>query len=330
MSTIRFGAVLFVLALASLASAQELSVKESPGVLAFYSGDKLITKFQYEGYTKPIFFPVQSPAGARLTRNWPIVKDTPNEATDHPHQKSAWFVHGDIVAEGIESKSPPKGVKGFDFWSENAGAGKVVCTGVKITKREPKHIVVVTKNEWRSAEGTKILDETRTIHVRQLDGAWLIVVDSDLFASVATLVYEDTKEGSFGLRINESIKGKNGGKIQNAEGKIGEKECWGYPSDWCDYSGNIDGKVAGVAILCDPKNPYPSCFHVRDYGLMAANPFGRGKSGFPAMKGRSDLVRQEKGQHLHFRYGYLLHDGDAAAGRVARHFSEFVTLRESK
>src|SRR5262249_55994484 len=100
---------------------------------------------------------------------------------------------------------------------------------------------------------------------------------------------------------------KNGkGKIENAEGKVGEKECWGQLSNWCDYSGPIDGKTVGVAVLDDPKNPYPACWHSRGYGLMAPTPFGRTKSAFPAMKARTDLVRLAKGEHLRLRYRMVL------------------------
>jgi hypothetical protein len=59
---------------------------------------------------------------------------------------------------------------------------------------------------------------------------------------------------------------------------------------------------------------------------MAANPFGRGKS-FPSAMGKTDLVRVEKGQHLQFRYGILVHDGDAESGQVAEHYRRFVELR---
>ena len=60
---------------------------------------------------------------------------------------------------------------------------------------------------------------------------------------------------------------------------------------------------------------------------MAANPFGRQKSGFPAMRGRSDVVRLEKYQHLKLRYGMYLHDGDVDAGGVAAAYARFVKLR---
>ncbi len=59
---------------------------------------------------------------------------------------------------------------------------------------------------------------------------------------------------------------------------------------------------------------------------MAANPFGRAKSGFPATRGQTGIVKLEKGEHLKLRYGLLLHTGDAKVGKVADHFSTFAAL----
>ena len=60
---------------------------------------------------------------------------------------------------------------------------------------------------------------------------------------------------------------------------------------------------------------------------MAANPFGREKSGFPRVKGNNDLVHLKKGEHLQLRYGMLLHTGDAVSGEVAAAYKRFVELR---
>lgn len=325
-------AAVVALALSPLARTQDsssgLSVKKEKGSLAFYAGSKLITRYDFTDYTRPIFYPMLSPAGARLTRSYPMEKGVPGETADHPHHKSAWFNHGDVIAEGMAPSKKVKGIEGTDFWADTLTTGKQVCKSVEIKQSSKDVIVVETKNEWIDADGRKVLDETRTIRVHQVEGGYLITVDSDLFGSVTNIVFGDTKEGSFGLRVNDVINGKGGkGKIENAEGKMGEKACWGYPSDWCDYSGPIEGKVAGIAILADPKNPYPTCWHVREYGLMAANPFGRTHSGFPAMKGRTDLVKLDKGQHLKLRYAYYLHDGDAKSGHVAEAYRRFVALR---
>ena len=180
-----------------------------------------------------------------------------------------------------------------------------------------------------TADGKKVLDEARVIHLYDLGDARLFVFDIDLHASVAPITFGDTKEGSFGIRINDAIREEKGGKgkIENAEGKIGEKACWGQLSAWCDYSGPLDGKVVGLAVLSDPTNPVPTCWHSRGYGLMAANPFGRAKSGFPVMKGKTDLVKLAKGEHLKLRYGLLIHAGDAKAGKVADHYQKFVKLK---
>ena len=46
---------------------------------------------------------MSSEVGSSLTRAWPMVGQK-GGATDHIHQKSAWFCHGDVIPEGIELK----------------------------------------------------------------------------------------------------------------------------------------------------------------------------------------------------------------------------------
>src|SRR5262249_29379294 len=145
------------------------------------------------------------------------------------------------------------------------------------------------------------------------------------------LTFGDTKEGSMGVRVRPELnEAKGKGTISNADGKVGEKApdgCWGQVLAWCDYSGPVGDKKIGITILAHPDNPIPSCWHSRGYGLMAANPFGRDKAGFPAMKGKTELVKLAKGQHLQLRYGVLLHQGDVKDGKVADYFKEFVKLK---
>lgn len=305
-------------------------IKVSQDIIEFRAGDELVTRLHIaKSFSKPIFWPIYAPGQVPLTRAWPMEKGKAGESTDHIHQKSAWWCHGDVIPKGMELKAKIRGVDGVDFWSENTGHGKIVVTGVGKPEQNRHGASITLKLEWQTSDGRKILDETRTIHFYTFGKVRLLVTTSDLQASGVTIVFGDTKEGSFGIRINDQITaGKQGkGKIQNAEGKVGEKDCWGHVSAWCDYSGPIDGKEVGLAILADPKNPHPTCWHVRGYGLMAANPFGRARSGFPAMKGRTDLVTLKPGEHINFRYGILLHEGDAVSGQVAEHYRRFVELR---
>jgi hypothetical protein len=336
------GLALAVLALTSVAlvpaaEPESVIIKVGDGHVDFLVGKDLVTRYHTAAtVAKPYFWPVNAPGGIPLTRAWPMEKAQPGGSTDHVHQKSAWFCHGDVIPEGIELKQLIKNVEGVDFWSETPGHGVIACVETGEPKLEKGHGQITTRNEWRTQDGVKVMDETRTIHLHDLGGTRLLVLDIDLHASVCPITFGDTKEGSMGIRINDAIreevgegkkKMKGPGKIENAEGKVGEKDDWGQQSAWCDYSGPIDGKPVGLAILADPANPYPSCWHSRGYGLMAANPFGRAKSGFPAVAGKKELVKLAKGEHLKLRYGLLLHHGDAREGKVADYYQQFVKLK---
>lgn len=297
--------------------------------LDFLAGTDLVGRYnKAPSAAKPYFWPLNGPGQLPLTRAWPMVEKTADGTTDHIHQKSFWFCHGDVIPEGIEH-AKIKGVAGVDFWSEAKGHGRIVCVYVDEPKVGKNQARVTTKNEWQTSDGTKILDETRTIHLYVDANRRLFVFDIDLAASVVPITFGDTKEGSFGVRVHDALReAKGSGRMTNAEGNTGEKACWGRLSAWCDYSGTIDGKAGGIAIFDDPNNPYPACWHIRGYGLMAANPFGRGgHSGFPAMKGKTELAKLAKGDHLKLRYGLLLHAGNCETGRVAEQFERFKQLR---
>ena len=138
-----------------------------------------------------------------------------------------------------------------------------------------------------------------------------------------------------GVRVSDAFRTqlKDGGTITSSTGEVvkapakGTLSVWGKPADWHDYSGLVDGKPAGVAVFDAPTNPARALWHTRDYGLLAANPFGRAGSGFPAAKGKTDLVKLAKGDHLKLRYGIYTHAGDAAAGKVAEAYAAFAKMK---
>src|SRR5579883_2843136 len=260
-------------------AAASVVLKVDPDQIDFLIGKELVTRYHKgEKVAKPYCWPVNGTGGIPLTRSWPMEKAQPGGSTDHVHQKSAWFCYGDVIPEGLELKQKVKGVEGVDFWSEAPGHGKIVCVKVEKAEQAKNHGKVVTHNEWRTADGVKIMDETRTIHLHDLGAAQLLVLEIDLQASVVPIVFADTKEGAMGIRVRPSINVKEGkGTLTNAEGHTGEgaknnadkSGCWGLISAWCDYTGDVEGKTAGIALFADPTNPSPSCWHARDYGLLA-------------------------------------------------------------
>src|SRR5439155_23468224 len=99
--------------------------------------------------------------------------------------------HGDVIPEGIELKvrSADKNVKGVDFWSEAKGHGTIACVTAAGGSDERGVARVPTDNEWRAADGTKILAERRTITVRNLGDRRLIVLEIELHASVCPITF---------------------------------------------------------------------------------------------------------------------------------------------
>ena len=251
---------------------------------------------------KPYLYPVLAPSGVGVTRNWPIEKGLPGEATtDHVHQKSVWFCHGDVIPEGIElkTKSANKADKGVDFWSEAKDKdgkprhGKIVCVKVGEPKQIAKnHVSIATHNEWITPDGVKIMDEDRVIHfidrpegrlfelrhhaqgervpdhVRRHEGGFVRHPRSRRSAAQS----EDRRDRDHG-------RGEEGGAAGRDNLRI-----WGYPTAWIDYSGKLDGKEVGIAVFDHPSNP-PASWHVRAYGLNAANPFARDAQRLPVAEG---------------------------------------------
>jgi hypothetical protein len=90
--------------------------------------------------------------------------------------------------------------------------------------------------------------------------------------------FGDTKEGTFAIRVAPSIrlKGERArGRIENAQGTL-DGNCWGKRSPWVLYEGPVDGRLVRLRVTDHHENPrHPTWWHARDYGLFAANPFGR-------------------------------------------------------
>ena len=205
---------------------------------------------------KPYFWPVHAPGHIPVTRAWPMEKGQPGESTDHVHQKSVWFCHGEVRPDGVEALVSI----GAKKWTSGRKTGTTGswCAPFGQPKAVPGGATLLTHNEWKTRAGRKLLDETRNIGFYDLGDARLLVLDIDLYASAVPLVFGDTKEGSLGVRVSDQLSGKNRkGRLTNANGKASEREVRGEWSPWCDYSGQIDGREAGIAILDDPKNPHP-------------------------------------------------------------------------
>ncbi len=177
-------------------------------------------------------------------------------------------------------------------------------------------------DDWLGPDGQKVCEDQRVFTFYNCDCPRIVDVSFTVKATAGPVTFGDTKEGMFGLRVASSldVKNKKGGKITNAEG-ITDTAAWGQASPWVDYTGPLAGQTVGIAILNHPSSfRYPTTWHVRDYGLFAANPFGYHDFG----RKESGSYTIPEGQAIHFGYRILLHLGTTDAADIARAFASYA------
>ncbi len=272
-------------------------------------GGHLFTTYYFGGFSKPFLFPLNSPVGASVTRSLNEDKK-PGETTDHVHHRSVWSAYGDV--------------NGHDYWGEGKGHGLQVAKSVEVVEKGPVCGTILSQISWETQKGEADLTETRKISVYGgLAEVRIIDFNIVLTPTTKSVKFGDTKEGGIlALRVATVMDVPKGGKIQNAVGGLGEEETWGKQAMWCDYSGKVEGQQVGVAILDHPGNPtFPMYWHVRNYGLMAANPWGLSEFKGKKFNGSFTL---DKGQSLDFKFRLVVHKGDAISGNVANHYLNYV------
>lgn len=287
---------------------QSLTIeKEEDGVAIKVAGAPF-ARYIIRGHKKPVIWPILGPTGKEMTRAYPFKSDVEGEKKDHPHHESFWFDHGDV--------------NGTDFWSTSPKSGEIRHREF-LKMEEGTTALLVIANDWL-ADGKKVCEDTRAIRFGANDAARWIDFEVEVVASEGELRFGQTKEGSFGLRVPTSmdVDSKKGGVIINSEG-LKDSAAWGKPAKWVDYSGPVGGETLGIAIFNHPSSfRFPTTWHVRTYGLFAANPFGGEDFKIdPAAYGEYKLPA---GAKLRLAYRVLFHKGDAAEGKVEQAFEEYA------
>lgn len=279
---------------------------------------ELFTEYVFAGHAKPILYPIIGPHGIEMTRNYPMKEDIDNEAHDHPHHKSLWYTHDDV--------------NGIQFWMEYPGdsskmkPGSIVQKDLRIDGPS-----IITENEWTSPEQQVVCSDERTVTFGTTDVGRTIDFTITLKATDGDVTFGDTKEGSMGIRTHPMLRLKTDekrgnhtakGKSINSEGVEG-KEMWGKRASWVDYWAPINGHTVGIAIFDHPSNPrHPTWWHARDYGLIAANPFGI--HDFEQKPNGTGNMTIEAGKSVTFRYRFLFHEGDHQQANIAQQYALFA------
>lgn len=259
---------------------------------------------------KPYLHPLRTADGKIVTRKYPM-ENVEGESRDHPHHRGLWFTHGEV--------------NGLDFWSNEIGQkgekGLVVLERVSKPKSGKQQADIEATFKWTDSKGKVLLTEARRMTF--YSDATLRTIDFDIvLRAVEEAKFGDTKEGTFAIRLADSMAEKNGGVMTSAEGSKKEKNVWGKQSPWVDYSGMVDGQKVGVAIFDHPSNPrHPTYWHSRAYGLFAANIFGL--HDFLDDKTKDGSLVLKAGSALHFRYRVIIHNGDAGTLNVGALYNQW-------
>lgn len=301
----------------------EVRVIEGSGKIHVDIDGKQFTEVILRGAPHVYYWPLIGPGGLPVTRGFPM-EDRPDEEHDHPHHRSMWFSHGMV--------------NGLDFWTEQAAAlagrpnrriGRIVHDKVIEAKGGAQEGVITTAQNWVAPDGSTPVTSTQTLRVFQRpESEREFEFSTTLKAGANEVLFGDTKEGTFGIRIAETMRlrrpgpKKGAGHILNSEGKT-DDDVWGMRAKWVSMSGPVQDRVLGIAVFDHPSNPrFPTRWHARDYGLLAANPFCEHEMDKTQTKGAGDY-KLPAGESVTLRYRVLIHEGAPDAAALDARFAAF-------
>jgi hypothetical protein len=250
--------------------------------------------FRDDTVLRPYFTHLYASGAIPVTRSFPPVEgtDPTDHATMHP---GLWLAFGDI--------------NGVDFWRNK---GRVEHERfVEPPTGGPSRGSFVVRNRYVARPGEEpVCFETSRVTILARPTTILLVIDSELASEAHELAFGAQEEMGLGVRVATPLAVKQGGHLVNSDGLAGERQAWGKHADWCDAAGIVDGQRAGVTLMPDPVGFGSGWFHVRDYGLMVANPIERSAH----KKGEPAKLLVARGKSLRLRFGVLLHAEPTGVG----------------
>lgn len=212
---------------------------------------------------------------------------------EHPHHRSLFIGVGDV--------------NGTDCWNEGENGGLVRVGGIHDIEYGAAYGCFSADSVWQTKDGVKLVDDTTRYMVYNQDGhTRYLDIEITFKASYGDVAFGATKEaGPLGIRVRDDMRVDIGtGVMRNSYGAVSEAECWSKSAHWCDFSANIQVEKGvyedmGITVFDNEGNErYPTAWHIRDYGLFAANNL--------YFKGGLTI---KSGESLTYRYRVLFREG---------------------
>jgi hypothetical protein len=284
-----FGAIVVLNVAAAEPSVWKCDEKADRLVISCEDGSACEYVFADKTIKRPFFCRVKAPGGTSVTRSYPPVPET--DAADHADMHPGlWLAFGDLG--------------GSDFW-RNKGA-VLHERFSQSPKIDGDSLQFTVENRYVDGQRTAATETCHIALIHRGEG-YLITFDS-AFTGKDSLVFGDQEEMGLGVRVASPLRVTGGnGELVDSEARRNEPEIWGMSAEWCDYRGKMGDKTVGVALFSHRDNFRPSWYHVRDYGLMVANPFGRKA----LTGGEPSRLEIKPGDELRLRFAAWVHASDA-------------------
>ena len=273
-------------------------------------GGKIFTNYIYGGESvtalgvggdldgslwKPSFCPVNGPAGN-------LVRESEEE---HPHQHGLYISYGAHIS-----------AEGTNIWAETVKGpwgpcGRIVHEAFESCTNGPVYGRFVEKLAYTKPGGYKFMWETRDVKVYNLPAEAMIM---DLSSTLTCPNEVGVRGLMICIRVANSIREIDGGRIENSEGGVGQEQTRGKKATWVDYSGPVGSGWNGIAAFDDVSNP--------------GFPAGWGTNAGPmAIVGSSYPFPDDFPLHgvLRLKWRFYVHDGDAKKGRVNEKYLDYAT-----
>jgi len=273
--------------------AHSFTTDRRPGRVDLFVDRRLVSGLVFdERWDKPFIYPLRTLSGIALERGFPLAQRK-DESTDHPWHRGLIYGHGVI--------------NGVDFWRElgRGQSGRLIPRGEPEESGSNLKLRLAMQPPTGAAIGT--IEQFYTLRV--IESCLVIEATITVAADAgAALQFGDTEDGGFGMRLRDEFRQDRGAILRNSEGLQGTENIWGKPARWVDYTAEIEGRLAGVALYDHPGNPrHPSRWHARGYGLCCANPFAlRDFTGDASADGSFEIPA---GDELVLRYRAAIHEG---------------------
>lgn len=292
---------------------------------------------------KPVLYPLRTAKGTLVTRGFPL-EPRKGDHVDHPHHVGLWLNYGDV--------------NGIDFWGNSDAMpaeqapklGTILHRKVIEAKSGADRGDLAVETEWVGHDGRPVLREQTRFIFRGTADARSVERITTVTAVDRRVVFRDTKEGMFGLRVARALEqpadkpevftdasgrpttvpvlDNTGvtGQYLSSEGLKGDA-VWGTRAKWMSLSGTVDSEPVTLVMLDHPDNPgFPTYWHARGYGLFSANPLGQKDF----TNGKQELnFAIEPGRSATFRYRVLIL-GAATPESIEREYRAFAAMTSSE